>query len=222
MKRCVLDAEAVQETRTSVHDLQEELIRLSCLPETDAMRLGQNTFPRDLIPARSHRLCVLPYASANFSAALFNPSTRSGIYQQTYRGTSSPLVLSTNPSISSSTSFHRRRNLLPIPPSTQLPPQPITQSTNNSILNNTMSREEYQIPTGSGSASVGGGAGAGAGGSSYNAPAARDYTSSGVDGGGTMYYMCGDCAVRVPLEKGAAIRCQKCGARVLYKERTKR
>ncbi|KAH6634933.1 hypothetical protein B0J18DRAFT_462076 [Chaetomium sp. MPI-SDFR-AT-0129] len=85
-----------------------------------------------------------------------------------------------------------------------------------------MSREEYQIPTGSASASVGGGAGAGAGGSSsYNAPAVRDYTGSGADGG-TMYYMCGDCAVRVPLEKGAAIRCQKCGARVLYKERTKR
>jgi DNA-directed RNA polymerase I, II, and III subunit RPABC4 len=77
-----------------------------------------------------------------------------------------------------------------------------------------MSREEYQVPTGSGSATGGGG-----GGGSFNAPAPRDYAG---ESGGTMYYMCGDCAVRVPLEKGAAIRCQKCGARVLYKERTKR
>ncbi|KAK4166715.1 DNA directed RNA polymerase [Cladorrhinum sp. PSN259] len=39
---------------------------------------------------------------------------------------------------------------------------------------------------------------------------------------GVIYYICGDCAVRVPLEPSAPIRCQKCGARVLYKERTKR
>jgi DNA-directed RNA polymerase I, II, and III subunit RPABC4 len=78
-----------------------------------------------------------------------------------------------------------------------------------------MSREQYQIPT-SGSPSVGAGSGA-TGTGSFNASAARDY-----DSGGVMYYMCGDCAVRVPLEKGAPIRCQKCGARVLYKERTKR
>ncbi|KAK4097243.1 hypothetical protein N658DRAFT_518751 [Parathielavia hyrcaniae] len=78
-----------------------------------------------------------------------------------------------------------------------------------------MSREQYQIPTGSAGA---GGAGSGAmGAGSFNAAAARDY-----EGGGLMHYMCGDCAVRVPLEKGAPIRCQKCGARVLYKERTKR
>ncbi|KAL2153569.1 hypothetical protein VTH82DRAFT_4724 [Thermothelomyces myriococcoides] len=75
-----------------------------------------------------------------------------------------------------------------------------------------MSREEYQVPTASGSPGIGGGG-------SFGAPAPRDYTA---EGGGTMYYICGDCAVRVPLEKGAAIRCQKCGARVLYKERTKR
>ncbi len=73
-----------------------------------------------------------------------------------------------------------------------------------------MSREQYQVPT-AGSQNPGAG--------SFNAPAARDYNS---EGGGVMYYMCGDCAVRVPLEKGAPIRCQKCGARVLYKERTKR
>ncbi|KAK4189423.1 hypothetical protein QBC35DRAFT_493174 [Podospora australis] len=52
----------------------------------------------------------------------------------------------------------------------------------------------------------------------------REYENSGGGGGSgaVMHYMCGDCAVRVPLEKGAPIRCQKCGARVLYKERTKR
>ncbi|GAB1319379.1 DNA-directed RNA polymerase core subunit rpc10 [Madurella fahalii] len=73
-----------------------------------------------------------------------------------------------------------------------------------------MSREQYQIPTNSGSG-FGGGSGA---------PASRDY--AGESGGGAMTYLCGDCAARVPLEKGAPIRCNKCGARVLYKERTKR
>ncbi|KAL2264124.1 hypothetical protein VTK26DRAFT_1993 [Humicola hyalothermophila] len=77
-----------------------------------------------------------------------------------------------------------------------------------------MSREEYQVPTTGSQSNVGGGS------SSYNPPAARDY--AGESGGGVMFYTCGDCAVRVPLEKGAPIRCQKCGARVLYKERTKR
>lgn len=74
-----------------------------------------------------------------------------------------------------------------------------------------MSREEYQVPA-TGSANT-------FGGGSFNVPAPRDYAG---EGGGVMHYMCGDCAVRVPLEKGAPIRCQKCGARVLYKERTKR
>ncbi|KAK0627563.1 hypothetical protein B0T14DRAFT_563355 [Immersiella caudata] len=71
-----------------------------------------------------------------------------------------------------------------------------------------MSREQYTIPTGSQQTF-------GAGGSS-----GREYAADSV--GTVMYYTCGDCAVRVPLEKGAPIRCQKCGARVLYKERTKR
>ncbi len=79
-----------------------------------------------------------------------------------------------------------------------------------------MSREQYQVPTGSGSPTIGGG-GSGSNNAGGSGPAAtRD------DSGGVMYYLCGDCAVRVPLEKGAPIRCQKCGARVLYKERTKR
>ena len=79
-----------------------------------------------------------------------------------------------------------------------------------------MSREQYQVPTTGSSGAQNPGAG-----SFSVAPAAsaRDYSG---EGGGVMYYMCGDCAVRVPLEKGAPIRCQKCGARVLYKERTKR
>ncbi|KAK1755449.1 hypothetical protein QBC47DRAFT_401618 [Echria macrotheca] len=72
-----------------------------------------------------------------------------------------------------------------------------------------MSREQYQIPTGTQqSFTTGGGSGG------------REY---GVESrAGIMHYICGDCAVRVPLEKDAPIRCQKCGARVLYKERTKR
>ncbi|KAK0661615.1 hypothetical protein QBC41DRAFT_330204 [Cercophora samala] len=60
-------------------------------------------------------------------------------------------------------------------------------------------------------------------GQDYEAPSGaftqRDEIAAGS---GTMIYRCGDCAVRVPLEKGAPIRCQKCGARVLYKERTRR
>lgn len=83
-----------------------------------------------------------------------------------------------------------------------------------------MSREEYQVPTTGTQTSVGGGGASGSGSGSYSVSAPRDY--SGEASGGVMFYTCGDCAVRVPLEKGAPIRCQKCGARVLYKERTKR
>ncbi|KAL2121124.1 hypothetical protein VTJ04DRAFT_5151 [Mycothermus thermophilus] len=77
-----------------------------------------------------------------------------------------------------------------------------------------MSREEYQVP-GSGSQSYGD-APAATGGSSFNQ---REFDASGS---GVIYYICGDCAVRVPLERDTPIRCSKCGARVLYKERTKR
>jgi DNA-directed RNA polymerase I, II, and III subunit RPABC4 len=73
-----------------------------------------------------------------------------------------------------------------------------------------MSREQYQVPTNSWSGGFGG----------SGAPAPRDY--AGDNNNTTMTYLCGDCAARVPLEKGAPIRCNKCGARVLYKERTKR
>ncbi|KAK3933837.1 hypothetical protein QBC46DRAFT_401122 [Diplogelasinospora grovesii] len=70
-----------------------------------------------------------------------------------------------------------------------------------------MSREQYQIPTTGGQGDFSGG-----------------QTSRAIEQAptGPMFYTCGDCAVKVPLEKGAPIRCQKCGARVLYKERTKR
>lgn len=66
------------------------------------------------------------------------------------------------------------------------------------------SREQYQVPNSQG----------------FTTGASNNDGNSG--GGSVMWYTCGDCAVRVPLEKGAPIRCQKCGARVLYKERTKR
>ncbi|KAK4196567.1 hypothetical protein QBC40DRAFT_287022 [Triangularia verruculosa] len=60
-------------------------------------------------------------------------------------------------------------------------------------------------------------------GQDYEAPSgAFSQRDDATAGSGAMIYRCGDCAVRVPLEKGAPIRCQKCGARVLYKERTKR
>ncbi|KAK1774890.1 hypothetical protein QBC45DRAFT_396630 [Copromyces sp. CBS 386.78] len=66
------------------------------------------------------------------------------------------------------------------------------------------SREQYQVPNSQG----------------FTTGASNNDSNSG--GNSVMWYTCGDCAVRVPLEKGAPIRCQKCGARVLYKERTKR
>ncbi|KAI5921500.1 DNA directed RNA polymerase [Camillea tinctor] len=75
-----------------------------------------------------------------------------------------------------------------------------------------MSREAYQIPTGSGSGSApGGGAGAGSG-------LARPFDPDSV----TMAYICGDCGSKFPLRRSDPIRCKECGCRVLYKERTKR
>lgn len=59
--------------------------------------------------------------------------------------------------------------------------------------------------------------GAGAGSDQQSAPARFDAEPPTV-----MHYICGDCAHRVRLEKGQPIRCGLCGARVLYKERTKR
>jgi DNA-directed RNA polymerases I, II, and III subunit RPABC4 len=38
----------------------------------------------------------------------------------------------------------------------------------------------------------------------------------------SVTYICGECASKVALNLGDAIRCKECGHRVLYKERTKR
>jgi DNA-directed RNA polymerase I, II, and III subunit RPABC4 len=35
-------------------------------------------------------------------------------------------------------------------------------------------------------------------------------------------YICGDCNAKVVLKRADAVRCQTCGHRVLYKERTTR
>jgi len=65
----------------------------------------------------------------------------------------------------------------------------------------------------------------------YQLPTQRDAsfgqsaygTSAGdASGGPTVSYVCGDCASKVNLGRGDAIRCNQCGHRVLYKERTKR
>ncbi len=79
-----------------------------------------------------------------------------------------------------------------------------------------MSREQYQIPTGT-QQSVDLGAGAGGGGVTHDT---SNQGRSSIKG--SLSYICGDCAARVQLTQEAGIRCVKCGGRVLYKERTKR
>lgn len=80
-----------------------------------------------------------------------------------------------------------------------------------------MSREAYQVPT---NVDLSGSGGAGAGGSGTAGGAV--YGSSDLSAGPVTQYQCGDCAQKVVLRKGDAIRCKECGYRVLYKERTKR
>jgi len=70
-----------------------------------------------------------------------------------------------------------------------------------------MSREQYQPPATGGNEQASGGA------------STSNFEANPVT---VMHYICGDCAHRVRLEKGQPIRCGLCGARVLYKERTKR
>ncbi|KAG9254444.1 uncharacterized protein F5Z01DRAFT_674182 [Emericellopsis atlantica] len=65
-----------------------------------------------------------------------------------------------------------------------------------------MVREGYQPPT----------AGAGPRGSTHTGHEVRTQ----------MTYICGDCGSRVSLAKDAAVACNQCMGRVLYKERTKR
>ncbi|KAJ1334195.1 DNA-directed RNA polymerase subunit RPABC4 [Microdochium nivale] len=72
-----------------------------------------------------------------------------------------------------------------------------------------MSREAYQVPTGSGSNFAGQGA---------NATRAVDPVGEHA----SINYLCGDCGTKFPLKRNEAIRCRECGCRVLYKERTKR
>ncbi|KAJ9498295.1 DNA-directed RNA polymerase core subunit rpc10 [Exophiala xenobiotica] len=66
-------------------------------------------------------------------------------------------------------------------------------------------REAYQLPSSAG----------------YNQFAAG-HSAGDASGGPTVQYVCGECAAKVSLGKGDAIRCSMCGHRVLYKERTKR
>lgn len=69
-----------------------------------------------------------------------------------------------------------------------------------------MSREAYQVPTGSTQNTFGTEAG---------------YSNMAIDAP-TVAYLCGECSARVSLKRGDQIRCKDCGHRVLYKERTKR
>jgi DNA-directed RNA polymerase I, II, and III subunit RPABC4 len=69
-------------------------------------------------------------------------------------------------------------------------------------------REAYQLPSQS---SAG-----------FNNNFATGYAAGDSSGGPTVQYVCGECAQKVVLGKGDAIRCSMCGHRVLYKERTKR
>ena len=87
----------------------------------------------------------------------------------------------------------------------------------------TTNREAYQLPTSTPSAQhqptaytpsygagTGGAAGYGSSGGYMDPPRVA------------VTYTCGECASKVALNLGDAIRCKECGHRVLYKERTKR
>lgn len=72
-----------------------------------------------------------------------------------------------------------------------------------------MSREQYQVPTANSGQTFGGAGGQ------------KSYADDSLMGA-EMSYLCGDCGVKLALRRGEPIRCQECGCRVLYKERTKR
>ncbi|KIW13211.1 hypothetical protein PV08_08398 [Exophiala spinifera] len=57
---------------------------------------------------------------------------------------------------------------------------------------------------------------------SYGGGFASGVAANEAIGGPAVQYVCGECAAKVSLTKGDAIRCNMCGHRVLYKERTKR
>ncbi|PSR82935.1 hypothetical protein BD289DRAFT_436590 [Coniella lustricola] len=81
-----------------------------------------------------------------------------------------------------------------------------------------MSREGYQVPTGSGA-------------SPFDFGGSTQARQSGSQAGGgesntanepVIRYMCGDCGTPNQLRKSQPVQCLDCGCRVLYKERTKR
>ncbi|KAF2862855.1 hypothetical protein K470DRAFT_268801 [Piedraia hortae CBS 480.64] len=79
-----------------------------------------------------------------------------------------------------------------------------------------MSREEH-VPGSKLSTSAGN-----AYGNAAASQAAVATTNAAAEDNRTIYYVCGDCDKRVTLNKSEAVRCNSCGYRVLYKERTKR
>jgi DNA-directed RNA polymerases I, II, and III subunit RPABC4 len=60
-------------------------------------------------------------------------------------------------------------------------------------------------------------------GGAYNYAAGVTRVPTETDQAGvSVTYKCGECGAQVALFKGDVVRCDKCGHRVLYKERTKR
>lgn len=81
-----------------------------------------------------------------------------------------------------------------------------------------MSREGYQVPTGSGASPF-----------EFGGSQQRQsgYQAGGADANNTssepvIRYLCGDCGTPNQLRKSQPVQCLDCGCRVLYKERTKR
>jgi DNA-directed RNA polymerases I, II, and III subunit RPABC4 len=82
-------------------------------------------------------------------------------------------------------------------------------------------REAYTLPEDRNNFSQSQPAGQTSGGYNYAAGATRVPTETD-QAGVSVTYKCGECAAQVALFKGDVVRCDKCGHRVLYKERTKR
>jgi DNA-directed RNA polymerases I, II, and III subunit RPABC4 len=85
----------------------------------------------------------------------------------------------------------------------------------------TPQREAYQLPSQRDSSIAGSGAQQqNSTGAAYTPSYGGGVTDSSVSS--SVTYVCGECASKVALNLGDAIRCKECGHRVLYKERTKR
>ena len=76
--------------------------------------------------------------------------------------------------------------------------------------------------TGTGQGGFGGISGGGGSSGNENAASAMGIMGPGLNRAQDVTYICGECAAKVALNLGDAIRCKECGHRVLYKERTKR